>query len=460
MSAALKRLRESLTARLLLVFVFVCLCMLALIAVTIAHGFGSSWDSGIKPHLRQYVEYIIQDIGSPPNLERAQKLSDTLPLTVYIEGPGSVNTATGNLLQTGEFKFEADQYQWRNHGIDSTGFFQLGSHFSFGEINNHPALRSQRGDYTVYYEVVSGESARKKARFIWFALTCLVAILGIAYFLLQRMLKPVQDITRGVDQMGQGHLSYRVPVRAPNDLGQLATAINTMAGDIENMLDAKRQLLLALSHELRSPLTRAKIATQLLEDSRNKFAIEDDIREMESLISEILEAERMNSSHTSLHRSPTDIAQLVDDVRHELHAEGVTVHMPTVIPLLPVDDTRLRLLLRNLIKNALTHGGQAEPPPSIELLFDNTSLSITVRDHGAGIDAEHLTRITEPFYRADPSRTRATGGFGLGLYLCKKIAEAHGGELRIVSKKGEGCSVTAILNCNDQPQPAKTPSKP
>jgi signal transduction histidine kinase len=109
-----------------------------------------------------------------------------------------------------------------------------------------------------------------------------------------------------------------------------------------------------------------------------------------------------------------------------------------------VDTPRLRLLLRNLIHNALQHSGSLEPV-EIRLQVVDDRYQIRVTDHGSGIAEEHLASLTEPFYRVDPARRRETGGYGLGLYLCRLVAEAHGGTLEIESTPKRGTTVTATL---------------
>jgi signal transduction histidine kinase len=315
-------------------------------------------------------------------------------------------------------------------------------------------LRSRLGDYTVYYEVLHRHRGPGRAHVTGFALCALLCLLLGCYLILRRMLRPVQDIKQGVVRMGSGELDYRVPIRANNDLGTLARSINTMAADIEQMLDAKRQLLLGASHELRTPITRAKVAVQMLPESSNRDRIAGDLEEMSSLIGEILESERIKGGHSVLDRSEVDLPALLDSVLEDMHHPPVDVSIDPALSALPglqLDETRMRLLLRNLLGNALTHGatmsdGSAAANPSVTVQArGKANVIIIVRDHGPGIGAEHLEHLTEPFYRADPSRARNTGGFGLGLHLCLLIARAHGGDLAIESNPGAGTTVTVTL---------------
>jgi signal transduction histidine kinase len=264
------------------------------------------------------------------------------------------------------------------------------------------------------------------------------------------MLRPVQDIQAGVQLMGGGQLSHRIEVRRDDDLGELTGSINTMAGEIQDMLDAKRQLLLAISHELRSPLTRARVSVELLEPSSLRERLDDDLREMQALISDLLESERLNNRHAVLQKNATDIVALAKDVIEKNFSGQVTLNSTAWVGDVDVDAARVQLLLRNLIGNAVRHGGAASRQPVVDIDRDGENLRLTVTDFGPGIPAEDLKNITEPFYRVDTDRSRETGGFGLGLYLCRLIAQAHAGDLAIDSEPDRRTSVTARLRVTNE----------
>jgi len=435
----LQRFQRSLTARLLLVFIFTGIVICAAIIITILHGFTSQWRGNVRPHLLQYLDYVNNDIGSPPDLLRARELAEELPINIYITGPNTDFSSTGSPLNIQNLDFfTPHRNRYRRKGEQTNP--DLSSKIRFGEHDDRTILVNEVGDYQIAYELIHHSQRSARDNFIGRAMLLVLVLLGLCYFLIRRMLRPVQDIKTGVHRMGQGELSYRVPVRNKNDLGVLASSINAMAADIEHMLDAKQQLLLGVSHELRSPITRAKIATQLLDDSTNKQRLMEDLAEMETLITEILETERMQSGHTVLHRELVDPGKLAAAVLEEL-----SLTVADNLPHYRLDEARLRLLLRNLYSNAQRHGGSADIPPSVSVAGDSASVTITVRDYGPGIPPEYIGRITEPFYRVDASRTRSTGGFGLGLYLCKKIADAHNGSLRVESMSGHGTSVIVTL---------------
>lgn len=445
MKKLFNRFRRSLPTRLLFVFIVVCFCVVILLIATLARGFSSQWDGGIKPHLNQYLSYVNADIGNPPDIARAEELAKILPINIYIDGPEQRYSSTSVPLDLEELSFERPRGRWRDRNPHDKAASTMAESFSFGELDHRTVLRNQLGEYTVYFEVLHGDAAAHRTAVIWRAMGWLLVILAVGYWVIRRMLKPVQDIKHGVMCMGQGELNYRVPVRSDNDLGELVGSINQMAGDIEGMLDAKRQLLLAVSHELRSPLTRAKVAVSMLEESNTQASIAEDLTEMQNLISEILEAERMNGPHATLNRTTTKVERLIRSVAEEFTGTALRIELDTPLPDMALDEMRIRMLLRNLISNATTHSHSADFPPVISAGLQDQTLQLGVQDFGEGIAAEHLAHLTEPFYRADASRTRTTGGFGLGLHLCRLIAEAHGGKLVISSVPGEGSTMAVEL---------------
>jgi signal transduction histidine kinase len=294
--------------------------------------------------------------------------------------------------------------------------------------------RATMDGHTVEFGL-SDDAFERRPRLIGFTLAGLLLITLLAYLYVRRLLRPLDDIRVGAQRFGAGEFDQTIPVRHarhPDELGELAVTINTMGADIHNMLDAKRALLLAISHELRSPLTRARLNTELLPDTPelapNRAALLFDLALMRDLITDLLESERLASPHVVLHREPTDLAALVREVVAGLEgAPKVVQHLADKLPLLPLDRSRMRLLLRNLLDNALRHSADAPEPPAVVLQqADGGQVVLTVRDHGPGVPQDQLPQLAQPFFRPDAARTREGGGVGLGLYLCKRVALAHG----------------------------------
>jgi signal transduction histidine kinase len=274
----------------------------------------------------------------------------------------------------------------------------------------------------------------------------LLVILFLLYHGTRRLFAPVETIRAGVKRFGEGELDYRITVKRRDELGELAGSFNRMAADIQQMLEAKRQLLLAISHELRSPLTRAKVASEFLDDENQKARINRELDEMETLIEELLETERLTTRHTVLNKTRQDLNALLSEVKaYYSEQDAVKLVLPSESINVNIDVARIKLLIKNLVENALRHTTEDTPPPQMTLTKEFNKVIIQVIDNGPGIEEKHLPHLTEPFYRADASRQRQTGGYGLGLYLCKIIAEAHSGSLKISSQLGKGTTVTVTL---------------
>jgi len=237
-------------------------------------------------------------------------------------------------------------------------------------------------------------------------------------------------------------------VNRADELGNLADQINIMADKIQDMLESKRQLLLSISHELRTPITRAHLSVVMLEDSSYKDEIQDDLKDMERLIADLLEGERLNSDHKALNKSTQSINKLFADIRRNYIDQPVKFTLLDTDILVELDKIRLHLVLKNIINNAIFHSKETNREVEVTACHRNMLLTIIVTDFGVGIAEEHLNKLADPFYRVDSSRQRQSGGYGLGLYLSRLIVEAHDGNLTIASTLGKGTTVTIHLRAD------------
>ncbi len=435
-------LRRSLRWRLVLVFLVLALALAVTFIGGVQKALSVGWRAAARPLLVDYVNRLAQEVGSPPSTERAQALVQRLPITVRIEGP-QVNWASHPALT---------RPAWVNGTTGREPPWRNGDDHNLLHRTTADGHRLEFGLHVLGWE--------QRPRIAWVTLGALLLLTALAYLYVRRLLRPLDDIRAGAQRFGAGAFDQPIPVRhahKPDELGQLAATINTMGEDIHQMLEAKRALLLAMSHELRSPLTRARLNAELLPDSAEaqapRQALLRDLGEMARVISDLLESERLAAPHAALHREPVDLAALAREVIAELGdrhpgAAAICVQAPPTLPALPLDRARLRLLLRNLLDNSLRHsphpGDSAAPPPELHLRWQNESVEIVVRDHGPGVPPEHLAQLAQAFYRPDSARQRATGGVGLGLYLCRLVAQAHGGSLALRNAQ-PGLEVRVLL---------------
>jgi signal transduction histidine kinase len=224
-----------------------------------------------------------------------------------------------------------------------------------------------------------------------------------------------------------------------------------MSMKIRDQVRARQQLLLDVSHELRSPLTRMKLAAEFIAEDRIKNRITADLDEMEAMTAEILESERLTSDQGGLVLEQVDLRELVADfaAMYDGRSPGVDVCAEQPVKVV-VDPERIRMMLRNVVDNAIKYSQRQMRPVEIRLGSNRDHAVVTIEDFGEGIPGDDLAMVFEPFYRVDKSRRRETGGYGLGLSLCRKIIAAHGGSIDVQSRVGEGTMFTIEI-------PKKTP---
>lgn len=408
--------RHSLRLRLIVLFLVLAAALTLTFIGGMQRAMSLGWRDAARPLVVDYVDHLVADLGSPPQVDKAQALVQRLPITLRISGP-QVNWVSDPAPHA--------DHGWRRRPPSTEGDGDApllqrdtadGHHIEIG-------LNLNRGQY-------------QPRRIGWFTLGALLLLTAGTYLYLRRLLRPLDNIRAGARRFGQGDFAQPIPLRGHSELAALAADVNAMAHGLHGMLEAKRGLLLAISHELRSPLTRARLNTELLPDSGEaqplREALTRDLGLMRDLISDLLESERLGQGHTALHLEPTALPALIDEVLTQLDgADGIERRLPADMPLLHLDPSRLRLLVRNLLDNALRHSAHALGPPVISLQAEGTGWVLSVRDFGPGVPDEVLPHLAEPFYRPDAARERSSGGVGLGLYLCRLVAQAHGGQWQV-----------------------------
>ena len=439
----LRAVRHSLRWRLMLVFLVLALFMGVTLLASLQKAFTLGWRESARPLVMDYVDHLARDIGSPPSQAQAQALVLRLPLTVSIHGP---------------------VLNWDSHPLDRRQVWQTAhppkaewEEEKWGGDQHWSRLltRTTADGHTIVFGIDDTAFERRPKLFLY-ALLALLLLTLLAYLYVRRLLRPLGDIRAGALRFGAGNFDQPIAIQHaqhPDELGELAATVNTMGGDIHHMLEAKRTLLLAISHELRSPLTRARLNTELLpeteEVSPSRDALLRDLALMRDLITDLLESERLASPHLALQREPTDLRTLVAEVVLSLPGgESIEQVLAPDLPVLALDGTRVRLLVRNLLDNALRHSDHASRPPCIRIQalegVTGQGVQLSVRDFGSGVAEDQLSKLAEPFYRPDSARERSTGGVGLGLYLCKLVAQAHGGTFA-VSNAQPGLCVTVTF---------------
>ncbi len=283
------------------------------------------------------------------------------------------------------------------------------------------------------------QTAHDRMLVVLLALLVLIVLGGHA--LLRRMLEPVRWLKQGVAALSEGDLGVVVRVRSRDELGTLTEAFNQMVGRVGDMVRARDQLLLDVSHELRSPLTRMKVALELCANDGHTARLKATVSEMESMVTELLELERLRQGR-GLELERQDLMEVVRDAvaAFEDSAPGVYVDGAPPKVLLSIDADRARRVLGNLLDNASKYALADSQATAVAVKENEDEVTIRITDDGPGIPPDDLPNLFEPFFRVDRSRSKRTGGYGLGLSLCKRIMEAHAGSVTVQNNPRRGAT--------------------
>lgn len=271
------------------------------------------------------------------------------------------------------------------------------------------------------------ETVAHVARNFHITLLTLAILIGVAaYPLVRQISRRLERLQQGVESLGAGNLSARVPVEGRDEVARLASSFNRAAGQIEQLVNANRALLANASHELRTPLARIRLAVELLKESadpKRRLGLEQDIAELDWLVDEILLASRLDTVTQALDTQEVDLLALAAEECARYDAAQLEGTPGT----LRADARLVRRLLRNLLENASRHG---MPPTQVRIARDAGNATITVWDGGNGVPRDEFENVFQPFYqpKACASQDRRTTGTGLGLSLVRQIARRHGGE--------------------------------
>jgi len=252
--------------------------------------------------------------------------------------------------------------------------------------------------------------------FIYFAV-----MLFVIYYILTLLLSPINKLHKNVKEFSLENLDKPLITRRKDELGELINSFNEMKKTIRNMIQSREQLLLDVSHELRTPLTRTNLSLEMMEDSREKSDIIADVREMETMIAELLESAKIQSQYGKLNLENVNIMDLVDDVSLYFENEKPGIQQIDLLDkvMLNLDPERIKIVLRNILSNAIKYSN-TDKPIEVTSELNSRYFTLKIKNYGQGIPTKELDFIFEPFYRVDKSRNKNTGGYGLGMHLVKK----------------------------------------
>ena len=270
--------------------------------------------------------------------------------------------------------------------------------------------------------------------------------LGLAMMLTRR----IRRLRHAAQRMAEGDLSVRVGGKGKDEVAELARDFDVMAERLREMLDSQRRLLRDVSHELRSPLARLRVALELLEKSDDRERalqrIGKEADELERLVSNLLSLARLESGQSVLERKPVSLKQLLEnvvtDADFEAGAKGRHVALEASLDyILDGDPVLLRAAIENVVRNAIRHTHE-QTTVDVSLSVNDDGALVEVCDRGDGVPEAELSRMFEAFTRIGEARDRHTGGFGLGLAITGQVMAAHGGYVSAANRSDGGLCVS------------------
>ena len=272
---------------------------------------------------------------------------------------------------------------------------------------------------------------------LWFSLSAF-AMAPVAWVFARRLTKPIKVFAEAAERLGRDPLAPPLEVRGPAEIGAAARAFNEMQQRLRRYVEDRTAMMGAIAHDLRTPLTRLRFRIEgLPDDQRRKYAA--DLDQMEEMITATVAFVRDASRPGE--RTQLELSSLVESLCDEMAETGSRTEVERGEKVvLQGDPMALRRLVSNLLENAVKFGGEARA----RVFSDAGNAIVEIDDDGPGIPAADSEKVFEPFYRREPSRSRQTGGIGLGLAVVRSIARGHGGDVSLINRVGGG--LTARVN--------------
>ncbi|WEV53656.1 MtrAB system histidine kinase MtrB [Bifidobacterium sp. ESL0704] len=357
----------------------------------------------------------------------------------------------------------------RIHGVEGEAQpgAVLGTRLQFGST----------GDFELFSLYSYGSEERSLTQIqmslLWICLILSILVGVSVWLVLRRIVGPVKTVADAAETMANGDLDVRVDVNRKDEIGVLQRSFNELAsslgqkiGELEQAGSVQKRFVSDVSHELRTPITTMRMASDLLVDKKQDFPestrrsielLSGQIDRFQKMLDDLLLISRYDAGNLTMDFEETDICESIRMVVGQVkpiadaNKTQIKLELPHTQCLVKIDPRRIVRILRNILVDSIDFS--LSKPIEVRLSANRKAVVISIRDHGTGMDKEQLTHIFERFWRGDPSRSRATGGSGLGLSIALADAKIHNGDIHVHSRVGEGTWFLVLLPL-DPGQPA------
>jgi signal transduction histidine kinase len=303
------------------------------------------------------------------------------------------------------------------------------------------AVRLRDGTWITAESTEPARTTNFFARMLRNLLVVDAAMLVLCFFAVRQVARPLSVLAQAAEELGSNIDRPPLPERGATELAQASRALNVMQDRLKRHVQTRMEALAAMSHDLKTPITRMRLRAELLDDPQLKAKFVKDFDSLQEMVTSTLEQMR-GLGDGGEHLRPIDVSALISSLKEDAEEAGhqVTVHGNARTPVMG-RSRALRRCLQNLLDNALAYGRHAD----ITVRDEGGVVDIAVSDDGPGIPEAEMEKVFEPFYRVEGSRNRNSGGSGLGLSIARNIAQAHGGSVRLRNRAEGGLEATLRL---------------
>ena len=287
---------------------------------------------------------------------------------------------------------------------------------------------------------MSAEAPLWSLRFVLSIAIMAIAVLALSVWVVRRLTAPIDAFARAAERLGVDVDAPPLAERGPSEVRRAARSFNEMQERLRRYIGDRTRMLAAISHDLRTPITRMRLRSELVENEEQQKKMVADLDEMEAMIASVLTFARDDTAEEP--REVVDLAALVESICNDMADIDLPVDFHHQGRLAVACRPRaLRRALANVIDNAVKYGERAR----VELIERQSQVTVRIEDDGPGIPDGEIDRVFEPFYRLERSRSRETGGTGLGLCVARTIVRAHGGDITLSNVPDDGLRADVVL---------------